>query len=232
MEGVYLYDGLLYVVAWSHDEGSSATTGELWTLAEDGSGRERVASWPDGYADGSFVTPEGWFLIKSPGADEPGELWRVPLDGSDAERIYAAGQQGRLDDLVIQDGRVYVLERGGSGGSTSLVRMGLDGSDVRVLRTFDESYASVMALAEGSLYVSLPEEGQEVGGELSVHIVSGEDGSESGSLGIPSRVVFVTLGVGEGHLIVSQNGEDGFLGRAVSTTDLAGNELCDYVSLS
>lgn len=226
--GLYLYDHQLYMPIWGD-------SWEVWSMAEDGSGIGKLYEMDHStYSEQFYLTEDTFYIMDTAlGKGDTGgtsSLLCQPSGQSDYQTIEIPGDTASNGGFVVQDGSLYVLSYDEGSDKRSLLRMSLDDGGVTDSHTLEQG-GSFGAMAKDSVFTLDGPHGDGQGGyETSVGVTPYESDGMTGTFTLPLRNgVFSRLGVADDHLLVSDNGEDGFLGGAVCSIDYEGNTLHDYV---
>lgn len=238
--GLYIYDGTLYVTAsgWDNDSSSTKDTLRVMSLKEDGSDEKELLSETSnrGYMS-SMVTKDRVYWVVNPsssdGSDTKGTICSQKLDGSDYKEVYTSGV-GYLQLENIRDGRIYLCESSRNSSKQVWANIKTDGSDRKEISSFSgdgsDGYSYSIGLSEKSLFFVTTSEYGEVDKLWSLPIEGGEKTevkSPDSSLYNPN-----VFDAGD-HVIVFGNGQDvAGIGIQVASMKADGSDAHSYVKSS
>lgn len=229
IQGVYLYDHVLYVLDESYDSSSHRSTFDLWTMGEDGSNQQKVGGYQTDGTTGPFVTKDKIYFTytASYSSNNPmGEVYSQNLDGSDFTKIYTSTVGSIYGMPIVQDGKIYFAESNSSMKRSVITQTALDGSNASELYQADAYSLYLRAVADGKVYVvSYGDYGDSSQRLTSVPL----DGGDTSVIAVQDNAYNPFVCTADDHLLVTDGGDGGAAGLTVYTMDYDGNKLHDYV---
>lgn len=228
-----VFSDTLYLLVTQRSEAAGSSF-DVIAMSPDGSDQRQLCHGSGQVSDGVIVTSERVYYVDNHYDEEeggaPGTVYSLDYGGSSVEVAYQS-EEGRIADIALGGGNLYVWEIGGEDKGQSIAAVSLDGSDARPIYVpSGDTGVRLLAADERGVYVesyaasrNMPEPE-----DWDLLFVSA-DGVTSRVLAEGLTIYNPTVNNMGSYLIMSENGQyQGSVGERVVILGGDGTPLIEY----